>query len=315
MKAIKLTITILFTSLLLIACMAKEPMQLVNEGEDDYGIGGTGIVGSVTGFGSIFVNGVEIETDAQTTIRVDEQPVQEHQFAIGETVEVLARDDAQFSNAASINIRHEIIGPVTHWDWSAHRMTIFGQVIQLSDASGTWLPGQAVVVSGYRDPQGVIQARRIETAFDNKFLLRGEAEDIRRQLAESGYQLDAKNQLDDFSGSIKIQGRLQQNMLNIERISRQALLPYRNLKHWKIEGFTEHYRELWPALDSLADDSGHSLQFELSIGDAGKVTVQAMDSSKLRRGAQQYHAPEQQNGFGQKGNRPPAIRSGVKGHR
>ena len=39
------------------------------------GLGGTGIVGEITGFGSIFVNGVEIEYDSDTPFTINGTPI------------------------------------------------------------------------------------------------------------------------------------------------------------------------------------------------------------------------------------------------
>jgi len=68
---------------------------------DEGGIGGTGIsgnvdtgiIGTVTGFGSICVGGVEIQYGADTPVRVDGQPATARQLAVGQIVETLPQED------------------------------------------------------------------------------------------------------------------------------------------------------------------------------------------------------------------------------
>jgi hypothetical protein len=45
--------------------------MLASAGGTGSGLGGTGILGKVTGFGSVFVNGIEIEYDDKTIYTID----------------------------------------------------------------------------------------------------------------------------------------------------------------------------------------------------------------------------------------------------
>lgn len=76
------------------------------------GIGGTGIIGEVTGFGSIFVNGDEVESDARTLLFLDGDAVSAHEFARGDVVAIRAVMRQQQNVAGEIHVRHEVIGPV-----------------------------------------------------------------------------------------------------------------------------------------------------------------------------------------------------------
>jgi len=91
--------------LALSGCVSGSKTYLAADENEDYGIGGTGLVaqnivsegigviGEITGFGSIFVNGIEVENDASTIISVNGRKVLKHKFEIGEVVEILTRDE------------------------------------------------------------------------------------------------------------------------------------------------------------------------------------------------------------------------------
>jgi hypothetical protein len=132
MKPLKIVLTTI-TSLLVIACTINDPIHTAQIDDEDYGIGGTGIVGTVTGFGSIFINGVEVEITEQTQLTLNGIPKEDYQFAIGETIEILTSDNNNYTHALKANIRHEIIGPVTGYDSTDNSLEILGQKILLQD--------------------------------------------------------------------------------------------------------------------------------------------------------------------------------------
>ncbi len=131
--------------------------QLANSG-----LGGTGIVGEVTGFGSIFVNGIEIEINNNSQIQSDNVVNVNVQPKIGDIVEILAQRVGDETYAEKINIRHEIVGPVDSINIKRHQFTIVGQSIRLNSPTMR-LPklGQMIAVSGLRDPFGTIHATRL----------------------------------------------------------------------------------------------------------------------------------------------------------
>ncbi|UUZ77687.1 DUF5666 domain-containing protein [Polaromonas sp. P1(28)-13] len=69
--------------------MAGRP-RLGGTGISEGGIGGTGIVGVITGFASICVNGVEVHFDAGTPVSDNGQPGSARQLAVGQVVAVRA---------------------------------------------------------------------------------------------------------------------------------------------------------------------------------------------------------------------------------
>jgi hypothetical protein len=156
-------------------------------GGDQYaggGIGGSGVtVGSVSGFGSVFVNGVEFDTTGAVVV-VDgaergtgDRAVLDH-LAIGKVVRVEGPLDADGSGTAQrIVYNEDIIGPVTEAvavDADTLRLTVMGQTVivdALTHFEATALAdiaaGQFVEVSGFFDESGVLSAtyfRRIADA-------------------------------------------------------------------------------------------------------------------------------------------------------
>src|SRR3984957_6863521 len=78
----------------------------------DRGIGGTGIVGVITGFGSVFVNGLEVAYTPGTPITVDGVSETDAAPRVGQLGTIVATDDNGL-HAVSIDLRHEVSGPVT----------------------------------------------------------------------------------------------------------------------------------------------------------------------------------------------------------
>ncbi|VAW92407.1 hypothetical protein MNBD_GAMMA22-338 [hydrothermal vent metagenome] len=126
------------------------------------GLGGTGIIGEVTGFGSIFVNGIEVEFNNQSEIQSDNTVNNNVQPEIGNIVEILAHRVGDETFAKKMNIRHEVVGPVSAVNIKQRRFSIIGQIIKLNNPK-LRLPkvGQMIAVSGMRDHRGIIFASHI----------------------------------------------------------------------------------------------------------------------------------------------------------
>ena len=151
------------------------------------GIGGSGYVssGSVTGFGSVFVNGVEFETDS-ATFDVDGVSGTQDDLAIGMIVRVSGsiNDDGVTGTATSISFDDEIQGPVSllsapDADGIKRSFSVLDTTVIIDSGSTTFdvsgdLPASTVFdfdtiandnnveVSGFFDSNGDIQATRVE---------------------------------------------------------------------------------------------------------------------------------------------------------
>src|SRR5579875_2874356 len=130
----------------------------------DRGIGGTGIVGVITGFGSVFVNGLEVAYTPSTPITVDGVTESAAAMQVGQLVAITANDD-QGLHATAIAVRHEVSGPVTSVSPGASPgsqvVTVAGQRVAIgatTDGLRVVRPGDWIAVSGLRQPDGVITA-------------------------------------------------------------------------------------------------------------------------------------------------------------
>lgn len=135
----------------------------------DSGMGGTGIVGTITGFASICVNGLEVHYDEATPMTENGQPAGMNRLAVGQVVAIDAAPSARGLEARRVVIMHALAGPVTHND--GQRMTVMGQPVRFASdavrASAHALPaGAQVRVSGLRDADGSVLASRVERADD-----------------------------------------------------------------------------------------------------------------------------------------------------
>ena len=137
------------------------------------GLGGTGIVGKITGFGSIFVNGIEIEYDNETAFTIDGKTAAPQQLEIGDIVEVLTTDANKHTQAQIINLRHEVIGKVESVEPQTFSFTVHGQsVVQAIDKVDLPEVGTTVAVSGFRIDEKTILSTRVTSAGVKQSLLR-----------------------------------------------------------------------------------------------------------------------------------------------
>ncbi len=140
---------------------------------DGNGLGGTGILGKITGYGSIFVNGIEIEYDSETAFTINGKTATPQPLEIGDVVEVLTIDNKQHTQAQVINLRHEVIGVVESVEPQTYSFTVHGQsIVQSIDKSIFPEVGTTVAVSGFRINDQTILSTRITPAKTGQTLLR-----------------------------------------------------------------------------------------------------------------------------------------------
>ena len=147
-------------------------------------------VGTVTGFGSIYVNGIEFETNNASYRVDDEDRFDDSSLAVGMKVRVKGtiNPDGVSGNATSILYDDDVEGPVdagslTVADPATKTFTIFGLLIK-ADATqtvfddgatfDTLADGQKLEVSGYFDGNQIV-ATRIEKQndLDDEFEVKG----------------------------------------------------------------------------------------------------------------------------------------------
>ncbi|PHR91776.1 MAG: hypothetical protein COA69_11375 [Robiginitomaculum sp.] len=139
--------------------------------EGNGGIGGTGIghisqtgyVGRIDGFGSIFVNGAEIEYADTLPIRFNTHIGTVADLKIGHVVEALVTTAQDGTiRAVQIRVRHEVIGPVEAVNGQS--LQILSQTILVPSTLNIPNLGAYIAVSGFRRLDGVIVASRLDPA-------------------------------------------------------------------------------------------------------------------------------------------------------
>jgi hypothetical protein len=130
--------------------------------------------GPITGFGSIFVNGVEYST-AGATVMIDDQPGAEVQLRTGQIVAVngTVNADGTTGTATEVTFSGNVQGPATKVDPTGNTFVVLGQTVRVTDstlyddgiqpADLTGLKaGAGVEVSGFTDTDGDIVATRVD---------------------------------------------------------------------------------------------------------------------------------------------------------
>lgn len=130
-------------------------------------------VGPVTGFGSIYVNGVRYDTGSALFL-IDGALGSESDLAVGQIVSLLGtvNDDGDTGTAYLVTFEDIVDGPISAIDVDADRMTVMGQTVLVNTDTLFELSGQAadfaslsvddlVEVSGYVDSQGRVIAASI----------------------------------------------------------------------------------------------------------------------------------------------------------
>lgn len=138
------------------------------------GIGGTGIVGTITGFGSILVNGFEVEYAPDLPVTFKDRRLRPDALRIGQVVAIEAEGSGEHMRARALAVRHEVAGPIERIDPARRIAVVFGQRIEIPEGIISAGNGARVVkfsslavgdhidVSGLRRANGVIAASRID---------------------------------------------------------------------------------------------------------------------------------------------------------
>lgn len=143
------------------------------------GIGGTGarlapgarlgVVGVITGFGSLCVNGLRLQYDSSARISENGRDTGAQALAVGQFVSVEVERVGDALLARDIGIVQLFEGPLSAPP-EGGRFEVMGQPVrllpdaQVQDGGRPLQPGDPVKVSGMRAPGGLVHASRIERA-------------------------------------------------------------------------------------------------------------------------------------------------------
>ncbi len=161
---------------------------------DGVGSGGTGSYssGTITGFGSIIVNGVRYDDSTAVVVDAAGNTRSSSDLHLGMVVEIEAsaiQTDAatgrRSATATKISYGSEIEGPVDAIDAAANQLSVLGQVVQLNASTvfdddlrgglAALQVGQIVEINGYFTSAGHYAATRIDREDDDEssYELRG----------------------------------------------------------------------------------------------------------------------------------------------
>ncbi len=125
--------------------------------KEDRGIGGTGIIGTITEFGSIWVNGIEIQLTSFTKIVVNGKTAGPDQLRLGQQVAVKAHENSGIWYADQIFVHYVVTGTVE--SITGDTLKINGLTLKKEEhIPGTWLKAQVgdyLKISGYFE-KGVV---------------------------------------------------------------------------------------------------------------------------------------------------------------
>ena len=167
----QLTYTV-FIAIALVACGGGGGTQVA-------GIDRTGnpvaksAVGTITGFGSIIVNGVTYNTD-NATFTIDGNPGAQSDLNVGDVVVVTGTVDSSGNATATSVVFDDLVeGAISSIDLAAETLIVLGQVVRVSaetsfddsvpqgSLAGLQI-GDVIEVTGFRNAVGEIEATRIE---------------------------------------------------------------------------------------------------------------------------------------------------------
>ncbi len=221
------------------------------------GIGGTGIIGTITGFGSILVNGLEVDYAADQPIGSDfGTPLHADALRVGQVVKVEAEGDGGRLRARTIAVQHAVAGRIDSVDRASGTLVVLGQTVSaengiIADKDGQSVHsisdlevGDSIEVSGLRRDDGVIAASRIEKrASPGPSLIRGTVTAVGNGgFAVSGYRL-ALSPNQSFAppavgARVAVTGSMAQGSFIPRRVERVPETPFGGrLKRLSIEGF------------------------------------------------------------------------------
>lgn len=143
-------------------------------------------VGTITGFGSIIVNGVRYETDS-ATILDDDDAIDEAALAVGDYVVVEGTLDEDGTTGVATRVLYdaEVEGPITSIDAAAGTFVVLGRTVIVDRATvfddddfatqsiDGLMVGDRVEVSGLLAQAGAVLATRIELSDELDFEVKG----------------------------------------------------------------------------------------------------------------------------------------------
>lgn len=231
------------------------------------GIGGTGIVGLLTDFGSLIVAGLKVETYADTEFLDAFGPLRLSDLAVGDSLTVEASGPANNLVAQRVHLTHPLVGRISRRLSGGRRLTVNGVDVLLDSPARRFDVGDRVAVSGLWHG-AFVEAARIAPARASLDLVAGDVFGRGRSKRIGPVAVRGSGVHGVTNGSFatvlgrydEASGVMQVNFLQRERFF-GAAGPLRNLA---IEGYLDRTRE---APGYRVSGLGHSFERNLLLDD------------------------------------------------
>ncbi len=225
------------------------------------GIGGTGekrpdsttrIIGTITDFGSICVNGQEIHYDHKTPIKQNGKTISLSQLAIGQVVSLEAEKQNNQLQAKQIQIVNAVSGPIEKIMLPKKQLIVLGQTVQLTSRTQHGLSiknglglkiGDFVQISGLRLANDKIVAQWLDkTQETGSVQLNGPAREVKADSFKIGELLITTQQavLINNGEKVSVSGEWKNNTLIANQITVDRLIEQQPIL---IEGFININRD------------------------------------------------------------------------
>ena len=146
------------------------------------GVGGTGqklsVVGVITGFASVCVNGEEVHFEDKTIVTINGESANTSSLAVGQIVSIAADQTPKGWTASSIITNDAVSGPITKFN-APNRAVIAGQIVNLPKEFTTGVVkkqlavGQNIRVQGLRLLNGEILATSATLSNSRQIVISG----------------------------------------------------------------------------------------------------------------------------------------------
>lgn len=167
------TLVSLMGSAALTACAAPQTVSQSVTDPFEGGIGGTGIVGQLTDFGSLVVNGLRVELTSRTRIATAYGDTTDSALTRGQSLTLYATRSRDRLVAQRVTIDYALVGVVRR---TAGGLTVNGVPVETdTGTAGRAVPGRRAAISGTWHAGGVV-ATRIDQPPDGPDLIAGTLE-------------------------------------------------------------------------------------------------------------------------------------------
>lgn len=137
----------------------------------------TGVVGVITGFASICLDGLEIAFDHTGVIDIEGEVADGHALRAGQVAVIEATGAPDALRARTVAVRHEVSGQIERLEVGGNAMVVAGQRVTVPPTAwgaGRHGLGDWIAVSGLRAPDGSIVATRLDRGREDGVRIRGQ---------------------------------------------------------------------------------------------------------------------------------------------